>query len=153
MLQLKLVSLSPSCSIAFLVILQGPSTCLSFCFPRFPHCVPPGRLSPPFVRFPFSYQLSIGPVFESGLCDLFKFQNLREFSRLILQDRFLSVHIPFSSIVKFQFHAQFPLDHLSHPLVSRFVMLLFSFAILAYHVINCFILFTTKQHLSSFAFI
>ena len=32
MRQLKLVSLSSSCSIAFLVLWQGPSTSLSFCF-------------------------------------------------------------------------------------------------------------------------
>ena len=39
---------------------------------------------------------------------------------LILQNIFWFVHVPFGSIVKFQFLAQFPVDHFSHPVVSSF---------------------------------
>ena len=32
------------------------------------------------------------------------------------------MHIPFVSMVKFQFLEQFPVDHLSHPVVSNLVL-------------------------------
>ena len=34
------------------------------------------------------------------------------------------VHIPFASIVKSKFLAQFPVDHIAHPIVSRFILFL-----------------------------
>ena len=46
------------------------------------------------------------------------FDILENFVLLILQNRFLVVHIPLVRIVKFQFLAQFPVDHLFHFVVS-----------------------------------
>ena len=40
------------------------------------------------------------------------------FMRLILLERFWFVHIPFGRMVKFQFLAHFPVDQLSHPIIS-----------------------------------
>ena len=61
--QLQLVSLSPLCSIVFLVLWQGLDTYLSFRFLLFSLCGPPGRQSPPFGRFSlfffFSFLLTI----------------------------------------------------------------------------------------------
>ena len=51
--QLQLVSLSHSRSIAFLVLWQGLSTCLSFRFLWFKRCSPSGWQSRPFGRFTF----------------------------------------------------------------------------------------------------
>ena len=47
-----------------------------------------------------------------------------EFVRLILQDRFWVVYIPFFRMVKFQFLAQFPVDHFAYPVVSSLVLFL-----------------------------
>ena len=44
---------------------------------------------------------------------------------LILSDRCWVVHLPFFRIVKFKFLAQFPVDHLAHPVVSSLMLLLF----------------------------
>ena len=43
------------------------------------------------------------------------------FMCLILQNRFLFVPVPFGSMVKFKFLAQFPVDHLSHPVMSSLI--------------------------------
>ena len=45
--------------------------------------------------------------------------------RLNLQDRFWFVHIPFSSTVKFESLAQFPVDYFSHPVMPN----LYSFSV------------------------
>ena len=42
----------------------------------------------------------------------------------ILHDRFLVVHIPFVRMVKLQFLAQFPVDHLAHPVVPCLIIFL-----------------------------
>ena len=47
-----------------------------------------------------------------------------EFVHLIPQGRFLIVHIRFVHIVKFEILAQFPVDHLAHPVVSNLILLL-----------------------------
>ena len=47
-----------------------------------------------------------------------------KFMRLILQGRFWFVHIPFGSIVKFQFLTQLPVNHLPHPVVSIIILLI-----------------------------
>ena len=49
------------------------------------------------------------------------------------------MHIPFVGMVKFQFLAHFPVDHLAHPVVSSLVLLLCQFAAFAYYVIDGFI--------------
>ena len=47
-----------------------------------------------------------------------------EFVRLIFQNRFWAVHIPVVRMVKFNFLAQFPVDHLAHPVVPSFILFL-----------------------------
>ena len=47
-----------------------------------------------------------------------------EFVCLILLNRFWVVHIPFVRMVKFQFLAQFQIDHLAHPVVSNLTLFL-----------------------------
>ena len=46
---------------------------------------------------------------------------------------FWFVHIPFVNIVKFQFLAQFPVDHLVHLVVVRLVFPLCKFAAFTYY--------------------
>ena len=65
--------------------------------------------------------------------------------RIILSGGFRFVHIPFGIMVKFQFLAQFSVDHLSHPVVSLFelvycISLLCRESFLLFHHINdtCF---------------
>ena len=41
---------------------------------------------------------------------------------LILQDKFLVIHIPFVRMVKLKFLAQFQVDHLDHPVVSSLIL-------------------------------
>ena len=48
----------------------------------------------------------------------------KNFMRLILEDGFWFMHISFRNMVKFQFLAQFPVDHLPHPVVSSLILLL-----------------------------
>ena len=47
-----------------------------------------------------------------------------KFVRIILQDWFQVVHIPFFRMVKFQFFAQFRVDHLSYPVMSSLIRFL-----------------------------
>ena len=49
----------------------------------------------------------------------------------------------FVSMVKFLTLAQFPLDHLSHPLMPNLVSLFYQFIAFTYYVINRFISITT----------
>ena len=67
----------------------------------------------------------------------------KNFTRLILLDRFWFVYIPFDSIVKIQSLAQFPVNHLSHPVMLTLVLLLHLFATFIYYDINDFIYFLT----------
>ena len=62
------------------------------------------------------------------------------FVLFFLEDRFWVVHIPFVRMVKFQFLAQFPVDHLAHPIGSS---LQCQFAAFAYHVIERFVSIAT----------
>ena len=48
----------------------------------------------------------------------------KELVRLILQDRCWVVHIRLVHMVKFQFLAQFPVNHLAHPVVSSLIFFL-----------------------------
>ena len=51
---------------------------------------------------------------------------LEEFVGLILQEIFWVEHIPFARMVKFLFLAQFPVDHLTHPVVSIIIIIIIS---------------------------
>ena len=51
------------------------------------------------------------------------------FVRLIFQDGFRVLHIPFVLMDKLKFLAQFPVDHLIHPVVSRFILLALTYCI------------------------
>ena len=61
----------------------------------------------------------------------------------ILLDRFWVVDIPFVPMVKFKCLAQLPVDHLAHPVISSFIILLCQFAAFAYLVIDRFVSITT----------
>ena len=67
--------------------------------------------------------LSLGLVVWSRLGDLVIRLYLKlpeKIMRLIFQNRFCVVRIPFIRMVKFQFLAQFPVDHLSHSVLYSF---------------------------------
>ena len=61
--------------------------------------------------------------------------------RFIFLNRFWSVYIPLILIVKSL--AQFPVDHLSHPVMSTLIFRLWQFVAFAYYVINCLISVST----------
>ena len=63
--------------------------------------------------------------------------------RVILQDRFWVVHIPFVRMVKIQFIAQFPVDHLAHSVMPIHILILFYFTEFAYYLIGRFVSITT----------
>ena len=48
----------------------------------------------------------------------------KEFMRVIFLDRCWVVHIPFVDMVKFEFLAHLPVDHVAHPVVSSLILLL-----------------------------
>ena len=73
--------------------------------------------------------LSLGLIFLRGLDNLLVSHNPRWF---------WFVHIPSYSMVKFRFLAQFPVDHLPHPVMS-YLFFLCLFTAFAYFVINRFI--------------
>ena len=62
----------------------------------------------------------------------------QNFMRLILLDRIWVLHIQFVRMVKFQFLAQFPMDHLTHPVLSRLILFLHKFTVFAF-VIDYFV--------------
>ena len=65
-----------------------------------------------------------------------------KFMRLILQDGFLVVHIPFICMVEFKPLAQFPVDHLVHLVVICCILLLCDWSFCFYHhitYIGCFV--------------
>ena len=66
--------------------------------------------------------------------------------RLIFYDRLK--YRPFANLLKFLYLVQFPVSHLSHPVMSTLVFLLCQFKTFAYYVINCFISVTTKPTLA-----
>ena len=67
--------------------------------------------------------------------------------RIILSGGFCFVHISFGYMVKFESLVQFPVDHLSHPVMPSLVLHLCWFAGFAY-VINRFISVSTLPTLS-----
>ena len=66
---------------------------------------------------------------DQVICLYFKIP--KKFVHLILQERCWVVHIPFIHMVKFKFLAQFPLNHLSYPVVSSLILFLCQFAAFA----------------------
>ena len=62
--------------------------------------------------------------------------------RLIFQDEFLLVDIPFASNVKFYPLGQFPVDHICYPVVPSIEYILYKLAAFTLYVINRFICFT-----------
>ena len=115
--QSQLVSPSPSCSTAFSVLWQGLSTYISFRFLLFSLW---GPLYGKFLFFfNYHYIWSLGQ--DQGIRLYLKITE--KFMRLILWDGFEFVDIPFGSMVKFQFFAQFPVDQLLHPVVPTLALL------------------------------
>ena len=62
---------------------------------------------------------------------------------LVLQDRYLVVHMAFVRMVKFQFLAHFPVDHFAWPVVSSLIPFLCELAAFADYVIDRFVSITT----------
>ena len=62
----------------------------------------------------------------------------KNFMHLILPDEFWSVHMPFGSMVKFQFLEQFLVNYFPFPVMSRLVHFLRLFTAFAY-MINHFV--------------
>ena len=103
----------------FLVLWRDLSICLFLHFLWFSLFGPPRWQSPLFGRFSFLLNITqFGPLTGIRWC-VYIFEN---FMRLILPDGFCVVHIPLIRIVKFHSLAQFPVDHLSHPVVSSLVL-------------------------------
>ena len=122
--QLKLVSLSPSYSIALLVSLARSKYLSLFMFSLVFHSVIHWDGKVYYSAGFLSIFLSLGLVFWLTLGDLFYLKVTGNLMCLILQDRFWVVQIPFGRMVKFQFLAQFPVDHLLHPVVSTLILFL-----------------------------
>ena len=110
--QLQLVSPFFSCS--FLVLWQGPSICLSFRFLWFSICDPLERQSPLDGKFFFLSFLSFLIITRPGILTTNRGSFCILKSQRIFQDEFWVVHIPFASMVWFQFLKEFPVKHLSH---------------------------------------
>ena len=86
-----------------------------------------GRQSPLFGRFFFFFLLLLIITWSGRLAETFGDpfdlkKNPVKFVCLILLDRFRIVHIPFVFMVKFKFLAQFPVDHLPHPVVPSIIL-------------------------------
>ena len=116
-----------------------------FCFPSVLPCGHPKRQSPQFYSFVFCFFCFVFFTFFFCffvclfVCLFFTITrsgNLAEnrwsvcisksvsFVRLIFLDGLLVLHIPFVRMVKFKLLAQFPVDHLPHPIVSSFILFL-----------------------------
>ena len=130
-----MVSLSLSCTSLF-VFFQFPSNVLVlklvFAFFQFHSVVSQDskvyNSTSSFLFFFFfsSVRDNYYKVWSSGrnkvICLCFKIPE--EFTRLIFQDGFLVVQIPFVTMVKFQLLAPFPVDHLAHLIVYSLILFL-----------------------------
>ena len=120
----QLVSPSPSSTTAFFILLQGASTSLSLRFLWFSLS---GHLG---QQYPLYSKTSLfgnhHEVWSSGrdlvICLYPKISE--KFVRLILQERFWLVQVLFGSMVKVQFLARFPVDHLFHSVVFSLALAL-----------------------------
>ena len=111
--RLRVVSLSPSCSVAFLVLWQGLSTCLSFCvFFEFHYLVcQDGKVH-------YSLTITKSAVLAGIRLSDRIWKSERTLRISFTRTDFWFAYIPFVCMVKFQFLAQFPVDHLPHPAMS-----------------------------------
>ena len=75
----------------------------------------------------------IGLVIWPRLGDPFDLKIPDEFVRLILQDRFWVVHIPFVHMAKLQFLALFQMDPLALPIMSSLILFLLLLLLLFTH--------------------
>ena len=85
----------------------------------------PEQQSPLFSRFSFFfvYWLTLDLVVWLRLGDLFVSLNPREVDMSHFLGRILVMHIPFVHMGKFKLLAQFPVDHLSHPIMSSLIIM------------------------------
>ena len=74
--------------------------------------------------FPLFFRLftQVHLLIDGSVEDQYVTKIPEKFVRLILQDRFWVVHMPFVRIVKLKFLAQFPVDQLAHPVVSSLIL-------------------------------
>ena len=113
--------------IFFLIPLQGRSTYPSFHSLSIFLCGHPRQLSSLFCKFSFLFSffffVDYYKIWSSGRDSVIRLylKIPEEFGRLIFQDRCWFLHIPLVLTVKFQFFAQFPVDHLAHPVVSSLI--------------------------------
>ena len=79
---------------------------------------------PGFLSF-FLFFVAYYKVWSSGRDYVIRLyiKDPQVFVRVIFKDRCWVVHIPFVGMVRFQFLAHFPVDHLGHPVVASFVLL------------------------------
>ena len=113
--------------------LARSKTCLSFLFLWFSLCYPLGRQSSQFFLLTITSSSILLGIRLSVCTSKFKI-----IVRLILQDGFWLMLLPFCSIVNFSFLAQFSMNHLPRPVVSSLILLLRKFSTFAYYVINRF---------------
>ena len=104
-----------------------PSISLSFRFLWFLISGPLGWQSPLFGRFSFFllglvFYLLLGLVFWLMFCLYVKFPE--GFMCFVILDGFWFVYKLYGSILKFQFLAQLPLDHHSHPIASSLIVII-----------------------------
>ena len=111
----------------FLELEHGPITCLSFHFLGFSFCCLPGPQSSQFDRF---FYFANNQYFCSSSRDrwsVYILNSLRMLCSLLTGQTLLFFHM-----VKFKFLAQFPVDHVPHPVVFTLVFFLRSFAEFGY---------------------
>ena len=90
--------------------------------------------------FFFFFRLLLSLTVWSRFVDTFVSQNLSRVFAFYSQGQIMVVYIPFVRMVKFKFLAQFPVDYLSHSVVSSLIHFLRKFA---YNVIDHFVSTTT----------
>ena len=86
------VPITSGITVTFMFLWQSQGIYPSFCFLSISLCGLPGQQSTQLTKFSFSGWLLIGLVVWQRLGDTFVSRNLREFVRLIPQDRFLVLH-------------------------------------------------------------
>ena len=81
---------------------------------------PLGQQIPQFFKFScFFFVVDYNKIWSSGrdLVIRLDMEIPEKFVRFILLNRFWVVHIPFTRLTKLQLLAQFPVDHLAHPVM------------------------------------
>ena len=121
--QLQLVLLWLSCSTTVSVLRQCSSICLFFTFFHFHSMV---RQNSKIHKTASSLIFSFFYCYwnRSGLLAGIKISD--NFMNLVLYEWFWVLQISFCGVVKFQSFAQFPVNHLSHPVITSFLLLFLS---------------------------